>query len=69
MRDTVRRLRHVLAGQRFPADRWELVIGAEHDGADAVSLAELQALPLARFASLDDVLIAVDRSRHATGSA
>ncbi len=39
------RLRHVLADQRFPAARWELIVGAEFYGADAATRNELQAPP------------------------
>lgn len=63
MSDAVQRLRQVLAEQRFPAERWELISGAEHYGADARSRAELQSLPARRYASLAEVLYAVERHR------
>lgn len=68
MSETIRRLRQVLADQRFPADRWELIVGAELYGADTETRRELHALPVARFRSIADVLHAVERSRtgHAT---
>jgi hypothetical protein len=67
--ETMRRLRHVLAGQRFPAERWELIVGAEHYGADGLSLRELRELPATRFRSFGDVLLAVERGRRtANGS-
>lgn len=57
------RLRHVLAGQRFPAERWELTVTAEFYGADARSRRELAALPPRRYGSLGEVLLAVERVR------
>jgi len=62
--DARRRLRQVLADQRFPAERWELIIDADTNGADGLSRAELRGLPAARFRSLDDVLYAVERGRR-----
>ena len=50
------RLRQVLAGARFPADRWELVACAEHYGADATTMRELRGLPARRFTAIDQVL-------------
>ena len=55
------RLQQVLAGQRFPAERWELIVVADLYGADALTKAELHALPAVRFRSLADVLHAVER--------
>ncbi len=37
MSSAAQRLRHVLAGQQFPAERWQLIVGAELYGADAQS--------------------------------
>lgn len=65
MSDTIRRLRQVLAGQQFPADRWELIATAEFYGADAQSRGELWQLPAARYRTLDDVLDAVEQRPHA----
>ncbi len=62
------RLEQVLSGQRFPADRWELITSAEAYGADTVSLSELHSLPAVRFRSLADVLHAVQRTRAAVAS-
>ena len=59
------RLEQVLAGQHFPADRWELITSAEAYGADNLSLAELHALPAVRFRTFADVLHAVQRGRVA----
>ena len=61
--DPRQRLQQVLAGQRFPAERWELIVGADHYGADALTKNELHALPAVRFRSLADVLHAVERIR------
>jgi hypothetical protein len=60
------RLQHVLAGQSFPADRWELIAAAEMYGADLVTRSELQALLPVRFPCLADVLLAVERTRRVT---
>ncbi len=68
MTNSVQRLRQVLAGQRFPAERWELITGAEHYGADAETRRDLQRLPAARFRSLADVLHAVERIRVGIGA-
>jgi hypothetical protein len=53
------RLRHVLAGQQFPADRWQLIVGAEFYGADAHTRQELYTLPPRRYASLAEVISTV----------
>ena len=57
------RLQQVLAGQQFPAERWELIVVADLYGADALTKSELHALPAVRFRSLADVLHAVERVR------
>jgi hypothetical protein len=61
--DPRQRLSHYLAAQRFPADRWELIVSADLDGADIQTKNELYSLPAVRFRSLADVLHAVERSR------
>src|SRR5690349_24961947 len=61
--DPRQRLQQVLAGQRFPAERWELIVVADFYGADALTKSELHALPAVRFRSLADVLHAVERLR------
>ena len=61
--DPRQRLQQVLAGQQFPAERWELIVVADHYGADALTKSELHALPAVRFRSLADVLHAVERLR------
>jgi hypothetical protein len=66
MMDPRQRLQQVLAGQQFPAERWELIVGADLYGADALTKAELHALPAVRFRSLADVLHAVERGRRDT---
>ncbi len=45
MTGTDQRLRHVLAGLSFPAQRWQVIAEAEHYGADARTRRELRALP------------------------
>jgi hypothetical protein len=59
------RLRQVLAGQSFPAERWELIAAAEMYGADLVTRNELQALQPLRYEGLADVLLAVEHTRRA----
>jgi hypothetical protein len=61
--DSRLRLQQVLAGQQFPAERWELIVVADLYGADAFTKSELHALPAVRFRSLADVLHAVERVR------
>ena len=61
--DPRQRLQQVLDGQRFPAERWELIVVADLYGADALTKSELHALPAVRFRSLADVLHAVERCR------
>lgn len=66
MSNAAQRLRHVLAGQQFPAERWQLIVGAEFYGADAQTRLELHALPPRRYASLAEVLTTISaRSRGA----
>ena len=55
MVEVTQRLRDVLAEQRFPAARWELIACAQHYGADVHTLRELHALPEERFRCLTDV--------------
>ena len=62
--DPRQRLQQVLAGQRFPAERWELIVVADLYGADALTKTELHALPAVRFRTLADVLHAVERVRQ-----
>jgi hypothetical protein len=63
MMDPRQRLSQVLAGQQFPAERWELIVVADLYGADALTKSELHSLPAVRFRSLADVLHAVERIR------
>lgn len=63
MSSAAQRLRHVLAGQQFPAERWQLIVGAEFYGADAQTRYELQALPPKRYVSLAEVLSTIDSAR------
>jgi hypothetical protein len=60
------RLRDVLAEQRFPAARWELIACAQHYGADVHTLGELRALPEATLRCLTDVERAVTDANSAT---
>ncbi len=69
MSGVAQRLRQVLAGQRFPAQRWELISGAEHYGADARSRQELQSLPAKQYASLAEVLLTLERRPSAARAA
>jgi hypothetical protein len=63
------RLRHVLAGQRFPAERWQLIAGAEFYGADTQSRHELHALPPKRYASLAEVLATISSQQSRSTAA
>jgi hypothetical protein len=63
MMDPRQRLQQVLAGQQFPAERWELIVVADLYGADGLTKSELHSLPAVRFRSLADVLHAVERMR------
>lgn len=65
MTEMRQRLRQVLADQRFPAERWELIAAAEIYGADLVTRNELHALQPLRFQCLADVLLAVEHIRRA----
>lgn len=55
------RLRHVLAGQRFPAARWELICSAEIYSVDEVSRSELRNLPEGTYASIGMVIWALQK--------
>ena len=68
MSSAAQRLRHVLAGQQFPAERWQLIVGAEFYGADAQSRHELQALPPKRYASLAEVLSTIHSTQARTAA-
>lgn len=57
------RVRQVLAGQRFPAARWELITTAEFYGADEQTRRDLRALDATRFPDLAAVLRAVAAAR------
>lgn len=63
MSSAAQRLRHVLAGQQFPADRWQLIVDAELYGADTQTRYELQTLPPKRYISLAEVLSTIDSAR------
>jgi hypothetical protein len=66
MAEATQRLRDVLAEQRFPAARWELIARALHYGADVHTLRELHALPEARYRCLAEVERAV-ANMHSPG--
>jgi hypothetical protein len=66
--DDATRLRQVLAGQRFPAARWELIAGAEFYGADELTRRDLRTLPARFFRDLGDVLRAVEHARTGTAA-
>ncbi|MGE3413848.1 MAG: DUF2795 domain-containing protein [Dehalococcoidia bacterium] len=55
MDEQLRRLRAVLAGQTFPAERWELLATAEFYGADARTRAELRDIPAGRYLTIAQV--------------
>ncbi|MGD9528047.1 DUF2795 domain-containing protein [Pseudonocardia sp.] len=55
MDERLRRLRAVLASQKFPAERWELLAAAEFYGADARTRAELRAIPVGRYSTIAQV--------------
>jgi hypothetical protein len=63
------RLRHVLAGLAFPAQRWQVIAEAEHYGADARTRQELRVLPDARFESYAALLWALERATARTRAA
>ena len=75
MTDPADRLRFVLNGTSFPADRWELIARAEYYGADPATLRELHGLEQRRYAGLTDIIDAISRfhrkptKRLAVGSA
>lgn len=62
MTGTDQRLRPVLAGLSFPAQRWQVIAEAEHYGADARTRQELHVLPDARFESYASLLWALERA-------
>lgn len=58
-RAAVARLDQVLTGLAFPAAKWELIMHAEHYGADARSRAELWSLPAGTYPDRHAVLAAL----------
>lgn len=62
MSDTARRLRHVLSGTTFPADRWELLAAAELYGADRHTRHELRSIPARRYHSFSDLVSEIERT-------
>ena len=69
MTGTDQRLRYVLAGLSFPAQRWQVIAEAEHYGADARTRSELRALPEARFETFAALLWALERATATTRAA
>ena len=68
-RADVERIAQVLDGLSFPAARWQVIAQADHYGADAVTRAQLVALPVRTYADLGAVLVALglfvpDRGRR-----
>jgi uncharacterized protein DUF2795 len=63
MSGTDQRLRHVLAGLSFPAQRWQVIAEAEHYGADGRTRQELRELPDARYESFAALLWALERAQ------
>jgi hypothetical protein len=58
-RADVTRIGQVLDGVEFPAAKWQLIAHADHYGADAVTRAELWAMPVAVYPDLVSVLTAI----------
>ncbi len=58
-RADVARITQVLADAAFPAAKWQLIMHAEANGADALSRADLWALPAATYDTALDVLAAL----------
>ncbi len=58
------RLRQVLEGLRYPAQKWQIVTWAETYGADATTKTELAGLPLAPYRCVGDVLTGVAGTRR-----
>jgi hypothetical protein len=54
-RADVARIGHVLAGLGYPAAKWQIVVQADHDGADAVTMAQLWSLPPGSYVDLAEV--------------
>lgn len=52
----LQRVRQVLAGLPFPAEKWQLIMYAEEYGADATTRSDLWALPVGSYPDLSAVL-------------
>lgn len=52
----LKRVRQVLAGLPFPAEKWQLITYAEEYGADATTRGDLWALPVGSYPDLSAVL-------------
>jgi len=55
----VQRIRHVLAGLAFPAEKWQLIMHAEDYGADSATRADLWGLPAGTYDGIAAVLVAL----------
>lgn len=55
----VERIGQVLDGLLYPAARWQVIAQADHYGADAVTRAQLVALPVRAYVDLGAVLAAL----------
>lgn len=53
------RLRQVLDGLSYPAERWQIVTWAELYGADTLTRAELAALPAGSYHAIGEIIAAV----------
>jgi hypothetical protein len=51
----VQHLTRTLEGMRFPAERWQILAWAEHNGVGLQLRAALQALPERRYRSLPEI--------------
>lgn len=57
------RLRHVLDGLSYPAQKWQIVTWADFYGADATTRNELAGLPTAAYRGVDEIIAAVAGTR------
>lgn len=60
------RLLYVVHEAPFPTQEWELLMWAEHRGADTSTMAELRALPTHTYPAIRHVLSQVERNRRET---
>lgn len=55
------RLRQVLEGATFPAERWQLIAWADHYGADGLTRQDLHGLPVGRYETVEQVIRTIER--------